>query len=88
MKNFAAKVKKSSPKKKSGITCVGCYRDSLDLPEYNEENPVEEDGTYVDKKFVCTACYVELIFHGLDLGAPRIIQYNMKLLRAAQAVKP
>lgn len=54
--------------------CQGCECKASETGEYNKNNPVEEDGTYKNGKFVCTACYVKLIDLGLDIGEPMIIQ--------------
>lgn len=63
--------------------CVGCNRDSSKMLEYSKEMPVEDDGTYADGKFVCTACYLYLIDLGLDVGSPREMQAN-----ALRVVRP
>jgi len=57
--------------------CVGCGKTVSELPEYDKENPVQEDGTYKNNKFVCTACYTQLIPLGLDVGTPEVIQERM-----------
>jgi len=59
---------------KTGIVCVGCGKDSGELEEYNEDDPVEQDGTFANGMFVCTECYVELIPLGLDVGTAEEIQ--------------
>ena len=63
--------------------CVGCNKDSRDMPvEYTDTDPIENDGTYADGKFVCTACYMYLIDVGLDVGTPQEVQANaIKLVR-------
>lgn len=53
------------------------------MSEYDEENPVEADGTYCNGKFVCTQCYVMLVDVGLDVGTPEEIQAH-----AIRIVKP
>jgi len=50
--------------------CVGCDQTSHDTGD----DPVIEDGTYADGKFVCTACYTYLIDLGLDVGTPHELQ--------------
>lgn len=60
--------------------CAGCHRTAAEVGEYNEENPVEEDGTFADGKFVCTACYIKLIAVGQDVGPPRLLQQRIKAL--------
>lgn len=80
--NGSAETKsKSSHKEPTGIICVGCERDSSEIAEYTEEMPVEEDGTYANKKVVCTSCYIELVFRGQDVGTPEEIQQRMQYLR-------
>lgn len=62
--------------------CVGCDRSSAALPEYSDESPVEDDGTFADGKFVCTACYCYLVDLGLDAGTPQDIQASaVRLVR-------
>jgi len=61
--------------------CVGCGKTAGELEEYDDNNPVEEDGTYQDGKFVCTNCYVKLIDLGLDIGSPSQIQQNIRELK-------
>lgn len=67
---------------KTGIICVGCGKDSADLAEYDEDNPVIEDGTFQNDKFVCTECYIKLIPMGLDVGPPAVIQMRIIQFRA------
>ena len=59
--------------------CVGCGRKSGEIEEYDNDNPVQDDGTYTyqDKKFVCTDCYCKLISDHLDIGTPERVQQNM-----------
>ncbi len=57
--------------------CVGCGRTDKECGEYGKDNPVEDDGTYADNKFVCTECYVVLVPYGLDVGPARQVQANM-----------
>ena len=68
-------------KTKIGIVCVGCHKDASELEEYGKDTPVTEDGTYENRKFVCTECYMELIRIGLDVGPPSVIQIRMIQLR-------
>lgn len=65
--------------------CTGCKVDSRTLSEYDEDNPVTEDGTYFDGKFVCTACYCDLIRfkqprERADIGSPLVIQQRAKFM--------
>ena len=55
--------------------CTGCKRNSAAIEEYDDDdNPVEDDGTYSDGKFVCTDCYFVLIRAGIDIGPPKVLQ--------------
>ena len=63
--------------KLSNAVCVGCGKKVSKLKEYGKYNPVQEDGTYKNYKFVCTKCYVKLIPLGLDVGTPEEIQERM-----------
>lgn len=63
--------------------CVGCNQGSDAMPEYTKDDPVTEDGTYADGKFVCTACYCFLVDMGLDIGTPQELQDS-----AMQYVRP
>jgi len=54
--------------------CTGCNKDSNNLSEYDKENPVENDGSYANGKFVCTYCYCKLIDIGYDVGEPEVLQ--------------
>ena len=58
--------------------CTGCNRSDKECGEYGEDNPVKEDGTYHDNKFVCTDCYSKLIYRELDVGSPMQIQQRAK----------
>lgn len=64
--------------------CAGCAIDSSKTGEYSINDPVEEDGTYENGKFVCTNCYSELIGVLLlnnkraDVGTPSEIQRRIK----------
>lgn len=49
---------------------------------YDLDNPVEEDGTYENGKFVCDSCYCLLIDKGCDVGKPSELQQ-----RAEEAFK-
>lgn len=64
--------------------CVGCGKTDKQVGEYDKDNPVEEDGTYENGKFVCTSCYVQLIPLGRDVGTPAIVQQAMKELVASR----
>lgn len=64
--------------------CVGCKKSVDQLKEYDDENPVEDDGTFANGKFVCTGCYVRLIPMGLDVGSPEIIQRRIQDLAASK----
>jgi hypothetical protein len=68
-------------------TCVGCGRKASECEEYDQYNPVEEDGTYAYDMFVCTACYMELIPLGLDVGPPEIIQGRIARLKKEKETK-
>jgi hypothetical protein len=59
-------------------TCAGCDIDSNKFPIYTKENPVTEDGTYFNGKFVCDSCYLKLerINHNLSVGRPDVLQNN------------
>jgi len=57
--------------------CVGCGKTAGELEEYSDDNPVQEDGTYENNKFVCTNCYVKLIPRGMDTGTPFQVQNHM-----------
>lgn len=59
--------------------CTGCDKVSHD----SGGEPVIEDGTYADNKYVCTACYLYLIDLGLDEGTPQQLQE-----RAERLVRP
>ena len=61
--------------------CVGCGKTDTACGEYGYENPVEEDGTYADGKFVCTNCYMQLIPLGLSAGGARAIQARVVRLK-------
>lgn len=70
-------------------TCSGCCADSKDLLDYNDDNPVEDDGTFSDGKFVCNECYCRLIDlregnFKPDIGNARQIQQNARILIAGQ----
>lgn len=54
--------------------CTGCNRSSEEVGGYDEDNPVESDGTYLNNLFVCTDCYIELVAIGQDIGQPLKIQ--------------
>ncbi len=61
------------------IKCVGCGKNAEEVGEYDkDDNPVEEDGTYSNGKFVCTGCYIKLIPLGLDVGSPEQIQERIR----------
>jgi hypothetical protein len=60
--------------------CVGCLKTDQQTGEYDADNRVEDDGTFLNGKFVCTECYVELIPLGLDIGPPSVIQARIKKL--------
>ena len=47
--------------KKERPKCVGCGKTDKECGEYGTDNPVEEDGTFKDNKFVCPNCYVKLV---------------------------
>lgn len=64
--------------------CTGCNRDSKDIGCYNKENPVEDDGTFLNNKFVCTECYMDLINIGQDVGSPSQIQTAARRLAAVR----
>ena len=69
-----------------GATCVSCEVHSSDLDEYDPiDNPVEDDGTYENGKFVCTQCYCRLIDlrdgnFKPDIGTPSEVQKNAKYM--------
>lgn len=65
---------------KTGIVCTGCNRDSSELSEYTKDDPVTGDGTYADRKFVCTECYIKLIPAGMDVGTPHEIQQAARII--------
>lgn len=54
--------------------CTGCDKNSKDLFEYTSEDPVENDGSYEDGRFVCGDCYDKLIDLGYDVGSPNHLQ--------------
>lgn len=60
-------------------TCTGCEISSDKAGVYGDDNPVEEDGTYANGKFVCDVCYSKLISVGLDLGAPETVQNRARI---------
>ena len=74
-----------SPSQNSDSICVGCQKKASELDEYTADDPVEDDGTFKNGKFVCTECYMELIDLGLDIGSPEIIQKRMEDLRMSQS---
>jgi hypothetical protein len=55
--------------------CAGCGRASDGSGVYGKDNPVEDDGTYADGKYVCDGCYVELTLMGRDVGTPEQLQF-------------
>jgi len=61
--------------------CAGCGRDSKEFPCYDGDEPVTEDGTYKDGKFVCDYCYLKLctIDRALSVGKPNVLQANAKI---------
>jgi hypothetical protein len=63
--------------------CTGCGIDSDKTDDYNKDNPVEQNGTYKDGKFVCDDCYIRLTRIGLDKGPAEHVQ-----LRAAALLPP
>ena len=60
--------------------CTGCNRSAADLPEYTEDSPVTDDGTFQDGRFVCDLCYMVLVDAGLDIGSPIIVQERARRL--------
>ena len=63
----------------SKVKCTGCGKSAAQTKEYDPiDNPVEEDGTYANDKFVCTSCYCVLVSLGLDVGSPEQIQLRAK----------
>lgn len=66
---------------KTNIICAGCNVDSSELDCYDDdENPVTEDGTYYNQKFVCDNCYSKLISIGHDIGTPVELQNRARNL--------
>lgn len=61
--------------------CVGCGKTDEECGEYDIDDPVENDGTYKDNKFVCTNCYVKLIPLGMDVGSPTMLQIKIDILK-------
>lgn len=67
------------------VICTGCGRTAFETGMYDpKDNPVEEDGTYADKKFVCDNCYFILTTHNLDIGNARILQKRARELVAGK----
>ena len=64
------------------IKCVGCGKTAKEVG-YNKDDPVEEDGTYADHKFICDSCYGELIDIGQDIGSPLELQLRVLKLKEA-----
>lgn len=63
------------------VICTGCGRTAFETGMYDpKNNPVEEDGTYADKKFVCDRCYFILIRIGLDIGNAYTLQARAERL--------
>lgn len=60
--------------------CVGCGKKASELTIYNDDNPVTEDGSYSNGKFVCDGCYCLLIDRGLDVGSPEQLQERVKAI--------
>ena len=64
--------------------CTGCGRSDVQTGEYTDEDPVTNDGTYAQDRFVCTECYCRLIDAGLDVGEPEILQRRAERLSRAE----
>ena len=62
--------------------CTGCGIDSDKTEAYKDE-PIDNDGTYHDGKFVCDKCYDRLVAIGLGLGKAEHVQ-----ARAAAILPP
>ena len=64
------------------IKCTGCgvtAQDLIDRGEYEDMQEVMMDGTYGNRKFVCTTCYCVLIPLGYDVGGPEVIQQRASI---------
>ena len=55
-------------------TCAGCDKKDTDFSCFGKDNPVTEDGSYANGKFVCDSCYVALIELGQDVGSATELQ--------------
>ena len=64
--------------------CTGCGINSSELAEYNEDNPIKEDGTYSNNCFVCNTCYCRLIYLGLDIGDPKTLQERARTMKSSE----
>jgi len=54
--------------------CAGCTAHHTTCGYDDENDRVEDDGSYADGKFVCDACYMHLVPRGLDVGTPEQLQ--------------
>jgi len=77
----------SGMKNDDDAICAGCGRTAGELAEYDNDNLVQDDGTYSDHKFVCTDCYIKLIPLKLDIGSPEEIQSRAKERRMERGGK-
>ncbi len=69
------------------VFCTGCGKSAFETGMYDPVgNPVEEDGTYADKKFVCDKCYVVLIKVGLDIGNAHTLQRRAREVSKTEAL--
>lgn len=69
-------------KAKQDAICAGCGKTWAEC-RANKKDKVNEDGTYdmESNQFICDMCYIGLIQRGLDVGVPKVLINNIKMVR-------